>query len=108
MEKVTLYEYKIVEEGEAIVKIIREDIEYSPSSDGGVYVVRKSEGRRKLYVSGRSLDKVERNIVYSLDDDFDKYATMLIESYKEKTDQLQQQLEGRKKILNNLLKKRGK
>lgn len=99
---VVIYEYKIAGDGSGIIKTAYEAQECTGAAGGVYYRIKKQ--KHGFSVFERDLDKAGRNIVYSLEDNYDKFCDEIIKAYKESNDVYEKRLAERKRILDNLLK----
>ena len=100
-----IYEYRISSESMDIVKNVYTANVEERNNGKCIYIIFRGKYKDKKLVSSSALGVVERNIVFSLEDDFDKYAKKIMEAYKERSDVLEQQLNDRKMIFENLMNK---
>lgn len=103
-ESACVYEYRITD-GQ-MIEMIEYKAQIKVLQNGRLsYHFRRGKYKESKMVSNLSLEKINANIVYSLEKNFDKYAKMLIDNYVQRNMVLERQLNDRKKVLENLQSK---
>ena len=103
----TIYEYRISNDGTEIVKSVYNGKILKRDNGSYYYLIFRGKYRERKFVHDEDFGIVERNMVFSLDDDFDKYSQLIMKTYKEKNDILERQLNDRKELFSKLEKKYG-
>lgn len=103
----TIYEYRISNDGTKIIKSVYNGTVVRLNNGSCYYVIVRGKYKERKHVHDKDFEIVERNIVFSLDDDFDKYSKLIMKTYKEKNDILERQLNDRKELFSKLEKKYG-
>lgn len=95
-----VYEYKLSEDKKSVVMIEYKDA--CRTNDKKMYYLRRgnNEGWYSLPVS--RLEVAERNLVFSLNDDLIKNATLLMDAYKRRIKELTERLAEHTEIVESL------